>query len=378
MRTAGAIAVGLLLGFAPPASGQYDLVPDLDDPRTPVEARRWLDATLGELESGRTVLVETPGGPLPYVVLDRSDLTEARESASLTDASPRGILLWSANVLREQGALRSRLASTRERAFAEGAVPPTEPAPRPTPTPRLAVIGGTPDSDPTPEAPPDRSSGNEAAPARADFAEGGSTDEPAPTSADPDATPTDPGPSPDLDPPAPPVELAPGTAATSSPPAVPSQPVTGGGGGGVRGGRSSGVGVWAIVGLGLLAATLGVALLVARRRPDRAARPVAPSAIPSAAPRIDLTLDVSGPSGDRTVGFRSAPILVGRASDSDLVLDDPRVSRRHARILVEEGALWIEDLGSSTGMDIDGRIADRAPLRRSSTIRLGDTTVTVR
>lgn len=374
MRATGAIAVGLLLGLAPPVTGQYDLAPDLDDPRTPAEARRWLDATLQDLESGRAVLVETPGGPLPYVVLDRSDLTEARESASLTDASRREILLWSANVLREQRALRERLASARERAFADAAAPIGPPPSRPTP--RLAVIGGTPDSMSDPGGPPEGSDGNEAASARAAVVEERRTGaEPGPAPVDPsatdptttDPTATDPTATDPTDP---------GSPADADPPAVASTPVTGGGGG-VRGGRPSGAGVWALVGLALLAVALGGALLVARRRPDRTT-PGAGPAPPTTAPRIDLTLHVSGPNSDRTVEFRSAPIVVGRAPEVDLVLDDPRASRRHARIVVDDGALWIEDLGSTGGMEVDGRRTDRAPLRRSTTIRLGDTTVTVR
>lgn len=386
MRTTAAIAVGLLLGLAPPASGQYDLVPDLDDPRTPAEARRWLDAALRDLESGRTVLVETPGGPLPYVVLDRSDLTRARESASLTDASRREILLWSANVLREQRALRERLASARERAFADGAATPTGPPPSRPPTPRLAVIGGTPASRADPGR-PEGSDENEAASARTTLVEERPTGtERGPVPADPtatdptatdptmtDPTATDPT---ATDPTATPTD--PGSPAGTTPPAVASTPVTGGSvGGGVRGGRPSGAGVWALVGLALLTVALGGALLVARRRPDRST-PQGGAAAPTTAPRIDLTLHVSGPSADRTVGFRSAPIVVGRAPDVDLALDDPRASRRHARIVVDGGALWIEDLGSTGGMEVDGRRTDRAPLRRSTTIRLGDTTMTVR
>ena len=34
---------------------------------------------------------------------------------------------------------------------------------------------------------------------------------------------------------------------------------------------------------------------------------------------------------------------LGRAEDNDLVLTDIGVSRRHARILVQPGSVWIED-----------------------------------
>ena len=46
---------------------------------------------------------------------------------------------------------------------------------------------------------------------------------------------------------------------------------------------------------------------------------------------------------------------VGRAEDNDLVLTDIGVSRRHARILVQPGSVWIEDLGSGNGTYVQGK-----------------------
>lgn len=39
-------------------------------------------------------------------------------------------------------------------------------------------------------------------------------------------------------------------------------------------------------------------------------------------------------------------LVIGRSRESDLVLDDDRISRRHALIAVREDGLWIEPLGS--------------------------------
>ena len=49
------------------------------------------------------------------------------------------------------------------------------------------------------------------------------------------------------------------------------------------------------------------------------------------------------PSPVRTV------IRIGRLADNDVVLDDPRVSGHHARLVVEGSPARIEDLGSSNG-----------------------------
>jgi ABC transport system ATP-binding/permease protein len=48
-------------------------------------------------------------------------------------------------------------------------------------------------------------------------------------------------------------------------------------------------------------------------------------------------------------------LILGRESASaDLVIEDPGVSRRHARVLTETGAVIVEDLGSSNGTYVNG------------------------
>ena len=42
-------------------------------------------------------------------------------------------------------------------------------------------------------------------------------------------------------------------------------------------------------------------------------------------------------------------VLIGRAAGNDLVLRQPSVSARHARVLVGPDGVWIEDLGSRNG-----------------------------
>src|SRR5262245_20828219 len=53
-------------------------------------------------------------------------------------------------------------------------------------------------------------------------------------------------------------------------------------------------------------------------------------------------------------------ISIGRASDCELVIDDPSVSRRHAK-LAFDSKLTIEDLGGQNGVRVRGtRIASKA------------------
>src|SRR3954447_214587 len=63
-------------------------------------------------------------------------------------------------------------------------------------------------------------------------------------------------------------------------------------------------------------------------------------------------------------------MIIGRAPGSTLVLSDPSVSRRHARITAEA---VLEDAGSSHGTWLGGeRVTAPAPLRDGAKIRLGD------
>ncbi|MFZ0491023.1 MAG: FHA domain-containing protein [Salegentibacter sp.] len=46
---------------------------------------------------------------------------------------------------------------------------------------------------------------------------------------------------------------------------------------------------------------------------------------------------------------------IGRSSTSDVIIDDPTVSRKHARISFENNDFWIEDLGSKNKTYLNGR-----------------------
>jgi pSer/pThr/pTyr-binding forkhead associated (FHA) protein len=70
--------------------------------------------------------------------------------------------------------------------------------------------------------------------------------------------------------------------------------------------------------------------------------------------------------------------VVGRGEDCAFSLDDPSVSRAHARLSIENGALSITDLRSSNGTFVNGeRLAHTSPLRSGDVIALGDTMLKV-
>ena len=61
--------------------------------------------------------------------------------------------------------------------------------------------------------------------------------------------------------------------------------------------------------------------------------------------------------------------VVGRDADAAVRLDDPTVSRRHARIVIEGVAATLEDLDSKNGTFVEGRRV-RGPVRLKSGARL--------
>src|SRR4051794_18251751 len=81
---------------------------------------------------------------------------------------------------------------------------------------------------------------------------------------------------------------------------------------------------------------------------------------------------VSTPSGTRTrVPIQPVPFNIGRQSDNHLVLRDNRASRNHARIFVENGEYWIEDLRSSHGTYVNGGRVTRQKLTASDRVEFG-------
>jgi EmrB/QacA subfamily drug resistance transporter len=70
--------------------------------------------------------------------------------------------------------------------------------------------------------------------------------------------------------------------------------------------------------------------------------------------------------------------VLGRDTDADVAFQDPggRLSRRHARIRLDNGAPVVEDLGSTNGTFVNGdRIEGPRPLAAGDRIEVGDTTV---
>ena len=99
--------------------------------------------------------------------------------------------------------------------------------------------------------------------------------------------------------------------------------------------------------------------------------------------RSDLHLGIVAPRLEVIGGHEPASLvltpgqayLVGRADESDLQLRDGRVSRRHARLVYQDGSWWIEDLQTTNGTRINGVPIRRERLRDGDEITVGLTTI---
>jgi pSer/pThr/pTyr-binding forkhead associated (FHA) protein len=69
--------------------------------------------------------------------------------------------------------------------------------------------------------------------------------------------------------------------------------------------------------------------------------------------------------------------VVGRDPTSDLVINDPKCSRRHAVVESGPDGLVIRDSGSANGVIVNGVKAERSPLKPGDVFRIGDVEVAV-
>ena len=70
---------------------------------------------------------------------------------------------------------------------------------------------------------------------------------------------------------------------------------------------------------------------------------------------------------------------VGRDPGAALWIDSAHISRQHARIVVRDGCVTIEDLGSRNGTFVNGgRLTTAGPLNDGDELRLGSISLSVR
>ncbi|MFZ5850743.1 MAG: FHA domain-containing protein FhaB/FipA [Actinomycetota bacterium] len=107
------------------------------------------------------------------------------------------------------------------------------------------------------------------------------------------------------------------------------------------------------------------------RKPARSPRPR--KGLPS---KVVVT---QGALAGTSLGLGDAPVTIGRAADSTLVLTDDYASTRHARLFPRDGQWFVEDLGSTNGTYLDRqKVNGPTPVPLGVPIRIGKTVLELR
>lgn len=111
------------------------------------------------------------------------------------------------------------------------------------------------------------------------------------------------------------------------------------------------------------------------RRPSRR-RPAAESGPAGAARTLVVT---EGSLRGTSITLGQAPILIGRAPECTLVLEDDFASGRHARFSLRSGVWMLEDLGSTNGTFLGRtKVADPIVVDPGTPVRIGRTVLELR
>lgn len=115
----------------------------------------------------------------------------------------------------------------------------------------------------------------------------------------------------------------------------------------------------------------------------RGVGPIVPSGARPARVRRGRTarqlIVTAGALAGTRITLGEAPITIGRAEDSTLVITDDYASARHARLVPRAGQWYVEDLGSTNGTYLDrGKVTAPTPVPLGVPIRIGRTSIELR
>lgn len=79
------------------------------------------------------------------------------------------------------------------------------------------------------------------------------------------------------------------------------------------------------------------------------------------------------------IALSGRQLTIGRAADSDLIVDDEYASTNHAKLVFINGEWLIQDLDSTNGTYLDGqKLSTPLPVPMNTAVRVGQTTFELR
>ena len=117
-----------------------------------------------------------------------------------------------------------------------------------------------------------------------------------------------------------------------------------------------------------------------RPAPQAPAAPKPRAAKPQPKGKMPRHLVVTaGSLAGQSIELDDAPVTIGRAPESTLVLTDDYASSQHARLVPRDGQWLIEDLGSTNGTYLDKtKVTRPTPVPPGGKVRIGKTVLELR
>jgi pSer/pThr/pTyr-binding forkhead associated (FHA) protein len=97
----------------------------------------------------------------------------------------------------------------------------------------------------------------------------------------------------------------------------------------------------------------------------------APAGIATAVAQATALVGLDGACAGQRIVIPPAGLTVGRETDNTLIVPDLSVSRHHARVALENGALVVYDLNSTNGVYVNEQRVQRQALKAGDIVRFG-------
>ena len=83
---------------------------------------------------------------------------------------------------------------------------------------------------------------------------------------------------------------------------------------------------------------------------------------------------LSGPLTEKTISLQKSQITIGRDPQNDICVQDPKVSRLHARISRQGDSWSIENLSQTSFVAVNQHRVQQSGLQHNTIIKLGEST----